>query len=194
MTKTIAIIFISLNVTANIVTVYYFDYFSSSAQSDVQCSLYMRELQEFITRVASTYLAQFDCQAFIMEWYANCVRFSDLEVPAGICFGFSIHPVACQSVELFVRHASLLRPLGDGGKMRLAAGFAQMELAVAPLTRKVSDLGHSYRLLRAFRPLLFQNSEHIATSAALGDILPHSTVLHFLFSRAPEELKPPHEV
>ena len=109
-------------------------------------------------------------------------------------FFSSIHPVACQSVELFVRLASLLRPLGEGGKMRLAADFAQMELAVAPLTRKVSDLGHAYRLLRAFRPLLFQNSEHIASSPALGDILPHSTVLHFLFGRAPEELKPPHEV
>ena len=63
----------------------------------------------------------------------------------------SIHPIGCKSVDLFVRHASLIRPLGEGGKMRLAADFAQMELAVAPLTRKVSDLGKSYRLLRAFR-------------------------------------------
>ena len=76
-TKTIELIFINLNVTANIVTVYYFVYLSSSAQSDVQCSLYMRELQEFITRVASTYLAQFDCQSFIMEWFANYVLLSD---------------------------------------------------------------------------------------------------------------------
>ncbi len=35
--------------------------------------------------------------------------------------------------------------------MRLAADFAQMELAVAPFCRKVADLGKSYRLLRAFR-------------------------------------------
>ena len=63
----------------------------------------------------------------------------------------SMHPVACRSIELFVRHASLIRPLGEGGKMRLAADFAQMELAVAPLSRKVSDLGKAYRLLRAFR-------------------------------------------
>ncbi|KAL8202177.1 UNVERIFIED_CONTAM: hypothetical protein K2H54_057118 [Gekko kuhli] len=32
----------------------------------------------------------------------------------------------------------------------------QMELAVAPLCRRVSDLGKPYRLLRSFRPLLFQ--------------------------------------
>jgi hypothetical protein len=67
-------------------------------------------------------------------------------------------------VELFVRHASLVRPLGDGGKMRLAADFAQMELAVAPLCRKVTDLGKPYRMLRAFRyvvgAILLINMEH----------------------------------
>ena len=104
-----------------------------------------------------------------------------------------MQPVACTSIELFVRHASLIRPLGEGGKMRLAADFAQMELAVAPLSRKVSDLGRSYRLLRAFRPLLFQNNEHVSSSPALGDIVPYSTVIHLLFGRAPADLKPPHE-
>lgn len=54
-------------------------------------------------------------------------------------------------MELFVRHASLIRPLGEGGKMRLAADFAQMELAISPFCRKVSDLGNHYKLLRAFR-------------------------------------------
>ena len=66
------------------------------------------------------------------------------------CF-FSIQPVACQCIELFLRHASLIRPLGEGGKMRLAADFAQMELAVAPLCNRVTDLGQTYRQLRAFR-------------------------------------------
>ena len=32
-----------------------------------QCSLYMRELQQFASRVASTYLAQFICTDFIMQ-------------------------------------------------------------------------------------------------------------------------------
>ncbi|KTF83803.1 hypothetical protein cypCar_00030411 [Cyprinus carpio] len=68
-----------------------------------------------------------------------------------------------------------------------------MELAVAPLCRRVSDLGKAYRLLRSFRPLLFQTSEHIASSQALGDLIPYSTILHFLFNRAPAELKSPHQ-
>ena len=35
--------------------------------------------------------------------------------------------------------------------MRLAADFAQMEMAVHPLCKRVGDLGKSYKLLRAFR-------------------------------------------
>ena len=45
-----------------------------------------------------------------------------------------------------------------------------------------------------FRPLLFQTSEHVSKSSAIGDIVPYATALHFLFGRAPAQLKPPHEV
>lgn len=45
-----------------------------------------------------------------------------------------------------------------------------------------------------YRPLLFQTSELIASSPAVGDLIPYSTVLHFFFTRAPSELKLPHQV
>lgn len=44
------------------------------------------------------------------------------------------------------------------------------------------------------RPLLFQTSELIASSPAVGDVIPYSTLLHFLFTRAPPELRSPHQV
>ena len=44
------------------------------------------------------------------------------------------------------------------------------------------------------RPLLFQTSEDIVNNPSLGESLPYSVVLHYLFSRAPNELKYPHEV
>ncbi|RXG60114.1 Conserved oligomeric Golgi complex subunit 5 [Armadillidium vulgare] len=97
------------------------------------------------------------------------------------------------ALELFVRHASLLRPIGDQGKMRLAADFAQMELAINPLVPRASDLGRPYRIIRAFRPLLFQTPEHIASSPSIGDVIPYSTILHYLFGRAPPELRSPHQ-
>ncbi|KAM8978315.1 conserved oligomeric Golgi complex subunit 5 isoform 2-T2 [Sarcophilus harrisii] len=142
----------------------------SSGKPDVPCSLYMKELQGFIARVMNDYFRHFECSEFVFD---------------------NTEAIAQRAIELFVRNASLLRPLGEGGKMRLAADFAQMELAVAPLCRRVSDLGKSYRLLRSFRPLLFQTSEHVANSPALGDIIPFSIIIHFLFTRAPSELKSP---
>lgn len=63
----------------------------------------------------------------------------------------SLLVVARRCVQLFVRHASLIRPLGEGGKLRLAADFAQMEMAISPFCRRVADLGRDYRILRAFR-------------------------------------------
>ncbi|XP_055958266.1 conserved oligomeric Golgi complex subunit 5 [Patella vulgata] len=143
-----------------------------AGQTEAPCSLYMKELQGFVMRCSADYISQFQCVDFIME---------------------SILPVACRCTELFIRHASLIRPLGDGGKLRLAADFAQMELAISPFCRRVSDLGKTYKLLRAFRPLLFQTSEHLTQSPAIGEIIPYSTILHYLFARAPAELKSPHQ-
>ncbi|XP_078409540.1 conserved oligomeric Golgi complex subunit 5 isoform X2 [Cetorhinus maximus] len=161
------------SIEAIIITMHQEDFAgSSSGKPEVPCSLYMKELQGFISRIMSDYFKNFECVDFIYDSTEN---------------------IAQRAIQLFIRNASLLRPLGEGGKMRLAADFAQMELAVAPLCRRVSDLGKSYRLLRSFRPLLFQTSEHIATSPAVGDIVPYSTILHFLFTRAPSDLKPPHQ-
>ncbi|CAH2275779.1 conserved oligomeric Golgi complex subunit 5 [Pelobates cultripes] len=145
---------------------------SNSGKPDVPCSLYMKELQGFIARVMNDYFRHFECLDFVYD---------------------NTEAIAQRAIEIFVRNASLLRPLGEGGKMRLAADFAQMELAVAPLCRRVADLGKSYRLLRSFRPLLFQTSEHIANSTSIGDIIPYSIILQFLFTRAPPELKSPYQ-
>ncbi|XP_008287166.1 conserved oligomeric Golgi complex subunit 5 isoform X1 [Stegastes partitus] len=163
------------SIEAIIITLHQEDFsgpLSSPDKPDVPCSLYMKELQGFISRVMVDYFRHFQCVDFIYE---------------------STESIAQRAIELFIRHASILRPLGEGGKMRLAADFAQMEMAVGPLCRRVSDLGKPYRMLRSFRPLLFQTSELIASSPAVGDLIPYSTLLHFLFTRAPSELKSPHQ-
>ena len=49
--------------------------FSQSAGSegngDAQCSLYIRELQDFIVRVQNSYLAMFQCSDFILNRFVN---------------------------------------------------------------------------------------------------------------------------
>ncbi|XP_046439744.1 conserved oligomeric Golgi complex subunit 5-like [Daphnia pulex] len=136
------------------------------------CSLYMKELQSFLSRSAADYFSLYHSPDFLRE---------------------ELRAVATRCLDLFVRHASLLRPLGDGGKMKLAADFAQMELAISSFYDRPTELGRSYRVLRSFRPLLFQTVEHLAQSPTVGDVIPYSLVLHFLFARAPAELKSPHQ-
>ena len=57
-----------------------------------------------------------------------------------------------QLTRSFVLHCSLIRKLGEDGKLRLAADMAQFELALAPLETlcgsKVPDLGAEYKMMR----------------------------------------------
>lgn len=54
-------------------------------------------------------------------------------------------------LELYVRHVTLIRPLGEGGKMRVTTDMAQIELALAPFHQKLAELGLPYQKLRALR-------------------------------------------
>ncbi|XP_076362270.1 conserved oligomeric Golgi complex subunit 5-like isoform X4 [Tachypleus tridentatus] len=161
-----------------ILTMHKEDFSKSGQESDNNtpeppCSLYMKELQSFIFRVKGQYFSILPVCDLVQK---------------------NIQQVACRAIDFFVRHASLVRPLGDGGRMRLAADFAQMEMAVETLCSRIGELGKSYKLLRSFRPLLFQTPAHIIKSSVVGDILPFPITLHFLFSKAPPELKSPYEV
>jgi hypothetical protein len=97
-----------------------------------------------------------------------------------------------RAVAFFVRHAALVRPLGEQGKLKLAADMAQLEFAVAPL-QPIKELGHPYLALRALRPFIFRETSQIAECPEIGVLLP-STVLHHLFSRAAASLQSPHVV
>ena len=66
----------------------------------------------------------------------------------------SIRPVVCRCIELFVQQTSLICPLSEAGKLRLAADYAQLEASLSPLCHKLSDLGRPYRMIRAIRSVL----------------------------------------
>lgn len=66
----------------------------------------MKELQGFIARVMSDYFKHFECLDFVFD---------------------NTEAIAQRAIELFIRNASLIRPLGEGGKVRLAADFAQVK-------------------------------------------------------------------
>ena len=66
--------------------------------------------------------------------------------------------VSSQIMESFVAHVCLIRPLGEGGKMRVAMDLAQLELVLGLFCRgDVSSLGQPYKMLRALRLLITHN-------------------------------------
>ncbi|XP_008558525.1 conserved oligomeric Golgi complex subunit 5 [Microplitis demolitor] len=142
------------------------------------CSLYIKELQGFIMRTVSTFLAPYKNQTIVIE---------------------CCNAVASRCIEFFVRHACLIRPLSEYGRAKLIVDFAQMEVAVAPLCRG-GQLGmleqQQYRTLRALKSLLTLGPEKMVEKVVEmkgeGGVPPSLVLLH-LFSSAPPELQSPHQ-
>jgi hypothetical protein len=103
-----------------------------------------------------------------------------------------VERMACRVLVFFVRHASLMRGLSQAGKLRLTKDMAELEAAVSSNLFPVEHLGTPYRMLRAFRPLLFQETSALLSSPLLKE-LPAPVVLHHLYSRAPPQLQSPLE-
>jgi len=145
------------------------------------CSLYMKELQTFLARISTDFLAQFTCKDFLAK---------------------QLQPLAERCIRRFVLHSSLVRPMGAGGAMRLASDCAQLEFALSTILGPtghtavgptgLTALGPAYRLLRALRSLLFLTPVDMSNYQGLGTVVPYSVVLHLLFSRSPSALASPH--
>ncbi|CAH0393234.1 unnamed protein product [Bemisia tabaci] len=158
------------SIEAIILTMHQEDY--SADEGSTNPSAYMRELREFVARVVSGYLAPFHNQPFILQSCKN---------------------VAIRTIDLFLRHVCLVRPLGRAGRAKLSNDFLQIEVDIQPLCKQVSELGKSYRILRYLRPLLTQTPEEIVKCPLIGDIIPYSLVLMLLFSHAPAKIMSPHQ-
>ncbi|CAH8386520.1 unnamed protein product [Eruca vesicaria subsp. sativa] len=98
--------------------------------------------------------------------------------------------MASRVLIFYIRHASLVRPLSEWGKLRMARDMAELELAVGQNLFPVEQLGAPYRALRAFRPLIFLETSEMGSSPLIQD-LPPSIVLHHLYTRGPDELESP---
>lgn len=109
------------------------------------------------------------------------------------CVSTLVERLASRIIVFFVRHAALLRPLSQSGRLQVAKDLAELQLSVGQHLYPVEQLGAPYRMLRAFRTLLFADaSALLAGTAAIGD-LPASIVMHHLFSRLPSEIKAPQQ-
>lgn len=105
--------------------------------------------------------------------------------------GSLVERMARRVLVFFVRHASLIRPLGTLGRLQLAKDISDLQVAVGQHLYPVERLGPPYKAFRAFRALLFLETGNIQGSPVLKE-LPRSVVLHHLFSRAPPGLMSPY--
>lgn len=141
---------------------------------------------------ASQYLVDLTKQ--LASWRLEYLsKFSPAPSPAVPSVAASlVERMASRLLVFFVRHAALVRPLSARGRQQLAKDAKELEVAVSQHLYPAEHLGTPFRMLRAFRPLLFVDTAHLATSPLLGE-LPASIVLHQLYSRAPASLQSPAE-
>ncbi len=128
-------------------------------------SPYMRELESFVSKVASDYLSDFA---------------STQDSLSG--------SLAEHLVEQFLIQASLVRPINDSGRRRLVRDADKLETSVLKQL-----LGHSdSSSLKNFRQMLLAKPEEMQEILKSSPSLSVSA-LHVLFSYGPPELKSPHE-
>ncbi|XP_011098092.1 conserved oligomeric Golgi complex subunit 5 [Sesamum indicum] len=148
------------------------------ASMDNNASPYMEELQKSIIHFRAEFLSRLlpSSGASFAKTETICTRL--------------VRSMASRVLIFFIRHASLVRPLSESGKLRMARDMAELELAVAQNLFPVEQLGPPYRALRAFRPVIFLETSQLGSSPLLQD-LPPSVILHHLYSRGPEDLQSP---
>ncbi|XP_004248215.2 conserved oligomeric Golgi complex subunit 5 [Solanum lycopersicum] len=149
------------------------------AAMENNASPYMEELQKSILHFRSEFLSR------LLPSSANSLTTGSETICTTL-----VRSMASRVLIFFIRHASLVRPLSESGKLRLARDMAELELAVGQNLFPVEQLGAPYRALRAFRPVIFLETSQLASSPLRQD-LPPSVILHHLYSRGPEELQSP---
>lgn len=149
------------------------------AAMDNNASPYMEELQKSILHFRGEFLSR------LLPSSSNSLTTGSETICTRL-----VRSMASRVLIFFIRHASLVRPLSESGKLRLARDMAELELAVGQNLFPVEQLGAPYRALRAFRPVIFLETSQLASSPLRQD-LPPSVILHHLYSRGPEELQSP---
>ena len=98
------------------------------------------------------------------------------------------------TVQTYVLHASIVKPLSESGKLKLTSDTTSLEFAISQFlsshTLSLSSIGDQHKALRAFRPLLFLDTSELADVKKTADV-PMLILLHHVLSRTSLQL--PHQ-
>ncbi|CAD6576183.1 MAG: hypothetical protein TREMPRED_001604 [Tremellales sp. Tagirdzhanova-0007] len=144
-------------------------------------SPYMQDLIDKMSFIRNEILGRMSLSEFMREWVLGLGRYL---------------------IHTFLVHASITRPLGESGKLKLTGDMTELEMGLASILNvgqvqgarggvKLERLGDEYLALRAFRPLLFADVTSLANPVETVH-LPALIVLHHIVVLSPFKL--PHEV
>ncbi|EIE83233.1 hypothetical protein RO3G_07938 [Rhizopus delemar RA 99-880] len=90
-------------------------------------------------------------------------------------------------LEVFIFQASMIRPLSEAGKLKLAGDMAELEFTISQFLSeygaKMEQLAGAYKALRTFRPLLFLDSAQLTAAHHTSD-LSKLILIHHLIVRS----------
>ncbi|CAO3692806.1 unnamed protein product [Umbelopsis ramanniana] len=156
--------------------------FSSSSQKpfdpteEDSGSAYISELTDRLRFIQSEMFGRFSCGTEPRSWAIQ---------------------IAKRIIHVFIFQASLVRPLSEVGKLKLAADMAQLEFAVSQFVSEhgvtLDQIGDEYKALRAIRPLLFLDTSQLSAAHHTANV-PDLIILHHLIVRSPPNTLPlPHK-
>eukprot|EP00093_Oithona_nana_P003058 03058.XXX_121803_124157_1 [CDS] Oithona nana genome sequencing. len=168
---------ISDAVEAIILTMHNEDFKTEEDKSTCSSSPYLKELQTFLHRVHLEFLNKFNCKTLVAE---------------------SSVPLFFRCYDLFIMHSSMIKPLSKMGQDKLIKDCDTLEEVIKPISDLItlwdaSILESKVQELREFRTLLRSKTEDFPALLQSGMTIRKSVILHMLFSRAPPELKLPHQ-
>ncbi|ORX48819.1 hypothetical protein DM01DRAFT_1338475 [Hesseltinella vesiculosa] len=108
--------------------------------------------------------------------------------------------IAQSILKVFVFQASLVRPLSEAGKLKLAGDMAEIEFITSQFLNeygvRLEEIGSVYKGLRSFRPLLFLDTAQLSAAHHTAG-LPPLVLIHHLVVRSQTTAHPlslPHTV
>ncbi|KAJ3108658.1 Conserved oligomeric Golgi complex subunit [Phlyctochytrium planicorne] len=137
-----------------------------SAPSDPSSSNFVLEVGMKLRWIARELIARIQCGDEVKGWVCQ---------------------IGIRVLEFFLRHASLVRPVSESGKLKLTSDMTQLEFAlnqwVGAVGLKLENAaGDAYKALRSFRQLLFLDLPQVtATHHTTG--LPPAIVMHHIITR-----------
>ncbi|ORX43656.1 hypothetical protein BCR36DRAFT_360882 [Piromyces finnis] len=140
-----------------------------------QCSSYVIELNNYLKWLKREIFNRIKCSE-CKEW---------------------IHSIASRILDFFICQISIIKPLNENGKLKLASDITTMEFNLNQWfmdcgLKNENDIFIKTQTIKAFKTLLFKNTELLSDSFQTAHI-PPTIVIHHLFTRAPSELMLPHQ-